>query len=66
MPLSLLSTHVTYVRGILYFVRTGGDFVGCPFLQSDAELPIKVRSIYPDVNLNDATDDRAVSTSGGD
>jgi len=44
MPLSLLSTYATYVRGLAYFLRTGGDFSGCPFLQSDAELPIKVRS----------------------
>lgn len=43
MPLSLLSTYGTYLRGLLYFLRTGGDFAGCPFLQTGAELPVKVR-----------------------
>lgn len=45
MPLSLLATYGTYLRGLLYFLRTGGDFAGCPFLQSDAELPTKVRGL---------------------
>lgn len=45
MPLSLLSTYGTYLRGLLYFLRTGGDFAGCPFLQTEAELPIKVINV---------------------
>ena len=45
MPLSLLSTYGTYGRGLLYFLRTGGDFAGCPFLQTEAELPTKVRRV---------------------
>lgn len=46
MPLSLLSTYGTYLRGLLYFLRTGGDFADCPFLQTEAELPTKVRRVW--------------------
>jgi hypothetical protein len=46
MPLSLFSTYGTYMRGLLYFLRTGGDFAGCPLLQTDAELPTKVRVCF--------------------
>ncbi len=57
----LVVTLLTYWRTFLYFLRSQGDFVGCPYLTKEQDLPTKVHvySLWLDLYLWDRPHYRA-------